>query len=84
MGDACAHNLYITQNLYTSNSYICKNIIMNYKNKQMCPDGMTAIQHLAQIRKMKKREQKVSMIAEGMDRAERMEETREMLKSYIS
>ncbi len=57
---------------------------MNYKNKQMCPDGMTAIQHLAQIRKMKKREQKVSMIAEGMDRAERMEETREMLKSYIS
>jgi len=57
---------------------------MNYKKKQMCPDGMTAIQHLAQIRKMNKREQKVSMIAEGIDRAERMEETREMLKNYIS
>jgi len=45
-----------------------------YNKKPKCPDGMTAIQHLAQIRKMEKREQKVSMIAEGMDRAERMEE----------
>lgn len=56
---------------------------MMYNKKPMCPDGMTAIQHLAQIRKAQKRENKVSMIAEGMDRAERMEESREMLRDYL-
>jgi len=55
---------------------------MMYNKKPMCPDGMTAIQHLAQIRKAEKREKKVSMIAEGMNRAERMEEAREMLREY--
>ena len=66
--------------------YLCLiNInVMMYNKKPKCPDGMTAIQHLAQIRKMKKREQKVSMIAEGMDRAERMEESREMLNEYLN
>ena len=42
-------------------------------------DGQTGIAQLAKIRKDAKREEKVSMIAEGYSRGEMMAETREMM-----
>lgn len=42
-------------------------------------DGQTGITQLAKLRKEAKREEKVSMIAEGYSRGEMMAETREMM-----
>jgi hypothetical protein len=42
-------------------------------------DGQTGIAQLAKLRKEAKREEKVSMIAEGYSRGEIMSETREMM-----
>jgi len=44
-------------------------------------DGYTGIAQLAKLRKEAKREEKVSMIAEGYSRGEMMSEAREMIMS---
>ena len=43
------------------------------------PCGMTGIAEMAKLRKAAKREEKVSMIAEGYSRGEMMSEAREMM-----
>lgn len=43
------------------------------------PDGQTGIAQLAKLRKEAKREEKISMIAEGYSRGEMMSEAKEMM-----
>jgi hypothetical protein len=43
------------------------------------PDGCTGIAQMAKLRKEAKREEKISMIAEGYSRGEMMSEAREMM-----
>lgn len=46
------------------------------------PCGHTGIAEMAMARKMAKREEKVSMIAEGVSRGEMMSEVKEMMIKY--
>lgn len=55
---------------------------MTVKNGRLInemPNGVMGIQAAADARKMRKREEKISMIAQGYERAEMMSEMREMM-----